>query len=282
LRDEAGAMVRKSIGFCAALLVAVTGAAQAQGTDTAAKTTASPATKSDLATKYAGSWELAVDNRAEACRLLLRAEKSDKGDFFLGMPAACRHAMPWLAKVGRWDLPDATHLTLEEPGGVPVVTLAATSDGFVAAGSRIFTLRRIGGDAAEGSPLDGPAGAAIVPVAHRKAAEPASAAPAPAVHVTAAEIAGRYAVMRDKRDTGCMLTLDDKTRGKAGGDRAQLAPGCRDQGIVIFDPVGWRLVKGELILTARAGHTAKLGAVGEDRWAKDVTDGSKPLGLKKL
>ena len=260
----------RSIGSLVAVLCFFTGAALAQGT--------APRQPGDLA----GTWELAVDNRSDACRLLLRAERSDKGDYFLGMPAACRHAMPWLAKVGRWGLPDATHLTLDEPGGTPVVTLAATDNGFIAAGSRIFTLKRIGAADAETAPLAGPAGPAIIPVAHRKAIEAAPEAVAPAVHVTAAEIAGRYAVMREKHDTGCMLTLDDKTRGKAGGDRAQLAPGCRDQGIVIFDPVGWRLVKGELVLTARAGHTAKLGSVGEDRWAKDVTDGSKPLGLKKL
>ena len=193
--------------------------------------------------------------------------------------------MPWLAKVGRWGLPDATHLTLDEPGGAPVVTLAAAGDGFMATGSRVFTLKRVGGaDAVEAAPLDGPAaGPALVPVVHRKTEpEPEAETAAPAGHVTASEIAGRYAVMREKHDTGCMLTLDDKTRGKVGGDRAQLAPGCRDQGIVVFDPVGWRLVKGELVLTARAGHTAKLGPAGDDKWAKDAKDGGKPLGLKKL
>ena len=268
-------MPTRSVPLAAMLLLAAGTAALAQD-----------AAPQRQAGDLAGTWELAVDNRAEACRLLLRAQKSDKGDYFLGMPAACRHAMPWLAKVGRWGLPDATHLTLDEPGGTAVLTLAAAGDGFSAAGSRVFTLKRVGGADAEAVPLDGPGGPAIVRVARRKVeAEPEAAAPAAhmtASHVTAAEIAGRYAVMREKHDTGCMLTLDDKTRGKTGGDRAQLAPGCRDQGIVIFDPVGWRLVKGELVLTARAGHTAKLGPVGDDKWAKDIKDGSKPLGLKKL
>ena len=43
------------------------------------------------AADIAGTWELAVDNRAEACRLQLRAQKSDKGDYFprhaCGVPA---------------------------------------------------------------------------------------------------------------------------------------------------------------------------------------------------
>ena len=95
------------------------------------------------------------------------------------------------------------------------------------------------------------------------------------------DLAGRYAVMRDKRDTGCMVTLDDMSHAK-GGDRAQLAPGCRDQGIVVFDPAGWQLVKGELVLTARAGHKTVLEKQDDGTWAKDVKDGGKPLGLKKL
>ena len=86
--------------------------------------------------------------------------------------------------------------------------------------------------------------------------------------------------MREKRDTGCMITLD-KSRA-SGSDRAQLAPGCRDQGIVIFDPSSWQLVKGRLVLTARAGHKAELEKQGEGQWAKDAKEGGKPLGLKKL
>ena len=94
------------------------------------------------------------------------------------------------------------------------------------------------------------------------------------------DLPGRYAVMREKHDTGCMITLD-KSRS-TGSDRAQLAPGCRDQGIVIFDPSSWQLVKGRLVLTAKAGHKASLEKDAEGRWEKDPKEGGKPLGLKKL
>ena len=94
------------------------------------------------------------------------------------------------------------------------------------------------------------------------------------------DLPGRYAVMREKRDTGCMITLD-KSRS-SGSDRAQLAPGCRDQGIVIFDPSSWQLVKGQLVLTAKAGHKTKMAKHAEGQWEKDPTEGGKPLGLKKL
>jgi hypothetical protein len=117
----------------------------------------------------------------------------------------------------------------------------------------------------------GVAGATLLPVSKRMK-DRATMAPS--------ELSGRYAVMREKRDTGCMLTLDE-ARAK-GGERAQLAPGCRDQGIVVFDPTVWQFVGGELVLTARAGHKTHLLKAGEGVWLKDPKDGGKPLGLKKL
>jgi hypothetical protein len=94
-------------------------------------------------------------------------------------------------------------------------------------------------------------------------------------------MAGRYAILRDKtRDTGCMLTLDDKTRVK-GGDRAALAPACRDQGIVVFDPSAWQIIDGRLVLTAKAGHTTHLDRQADGTWLKDPAEG-KSLTLKKF
>ena len=93
-------------------------------------------------------------------------------------------------------------------------------------------------------------------------------------------IAGRYAILRaGDKDTGCMLTLEDRARGP-GGFKALLAPACRDQGLVIFDPVGWSLERGRLALTARKGHKAYFEPEG-DIWRRDAKEG-KPLALKRL
>jgi Protease inhibitor Inh len=96
-----------------------------------------------------------------------------------------------------------------------------------------------------------------------------------------ADAAGRYSILRDDgKDTGCMLTLD--SHGKAPGrNKASLAPGCRDQGIVIFDPAGWQIVNGRLVLTARKGHKTYLDAQPDGTWKKDPKEG-KNLTLKKL
>ncbi|MGH6846738.1 MAG: AprI/Inh family metalloprotease inhibitor [Methylocella sp.] len=118
----------------------------------------------------------------------------------------------------------------------------------------------------------------------KQAANPAPAALAakqesPAA--TPAGAAGRYSILRDGgKDTGCMLTLDNRVKA-AGREKASLAPGCRDQGIVIFDPAGWQIVNGRLVLTARKGHKTYLDAQPDGTWKKDPTEG-KSLTLKKL
>lgn len=107
-----------------------------------------------------------------------------------------------------------------------------------------------------------------------------AAAKIPSSSIKPGEVPGRYAILRDGgRDTGCMLTLDS-TKG-AEGNKAILAPACRDQGIVIFDPVGWQIVKGQLVLFARKGHSTHLELEADGTFSKDAKDG-KPLGLKKL
>jgi hypothetical protein len=94
-------------------------------------------------------------------------------------------------------------------------------------------------------------------------------------------VAGRYTVLRaDDKDTGCMLTLDDRARGP-GGYKAQLAPACRDNGVVVFDPVGWSIERGRLALTARKGHKAHFDLQPDGIWRRDAKEG-KALSLKRL
>ncbi len=114
-------------------------------------------------------------------------------------------------------------------------------------------------------------------------AEPAATTTPANFRGTSAEIAGRYNILREgAKDTGCLLTLDDKGRGPNGSFKAQLAPACRDQGIVIFDPIGWRLERGALFLVARKGHAARFDLQNDGVWWKDPKDGGKPLGVKKF
>lgn len=113
--------------------------------------------------------------------------------------------------------------------------------------------------------------------AQAQAEPPPTETPPPVPAPTkASEVAARYAVLRDGADTGCMVTLSPNPRGK--GFRAQLAPACRDQGIVVFDPVGWWLAGGKLHLQARKGHNIALD-YDAGVWMRD---GERPLGLKRI
>ena len=98
--------------------------------------------------------------------------------------------------------------------------------------------------------------------------------------IKSAEAAGRYAVLREDKDTGCMLTLDTRAHGP-GGNKALLAPACRDNGFVVFDPVGWTIERDRLVLSARKGHKAHFDRGNDGVWRRDATEG-KSLGLKPL
>jgi hypothetical protein len=115
--------------------------------------------------------------------------------------------------------------------------------------------------------------------------EPAQIGVAPVNAAAAAlkptAVAGRYAILRAAaKDTGCMLTLDDKGKGQ-GGYTAHLSPACADQDMVMFGPAFWQLVKGRLVLSAHKGHKTRLDLQADGTWEKNPTDG-KPLILKKM
>ncbi|RFB78004.1 AprI/Inh family metalloprotease inhibitor [Methylovirgula sp. 4M-Z18] len=96
--------------------------------------------------------------------------------------------------------------------------------------------------------------------------------------VSPGSLAGRYRVFREnEKDTGCLVTLESAGRG-----RAYLSPACRDQGMVIFDPVAWSYSGGWLVLTARGGHQARFELENTGYWVKEAKEGGKPLMLRKI
>ncbi len=103
---------------------------------------------------------------------------------------------------------------------------------------------------------------------------------ATAAELRTGDVAGRYGILRaEDHDTGCMLTLE--ARPAKGGNKAQLAPACRDNGVVIFDPVAWSLERGRLALTARKGHKTYFEHHPDGVWRRDDKEG-KPLSLRRL
>lgn len=137
--------------------------------------------------------------------------------------------------------------------------------------------------AAQRSPLhSGEVNAPVVLAQQNLAQRQSQRAPAsPGTRVSA--VAGRYAVLREEgKDTLCMVTLFETARGR-GLYRAQLAPGCRDNGVVIFDPVAWLLdAKGHLLLQARKGHRMSLDRDANGVWRRTGDPKARPLGLRRI
>ncbi|HMN71870.1 MAG TPA: AprI/Inh family metalloprotease inhibitor [Rhodoblastus sp.] len=221
---------------------------------------ASPALAADARSEQsaAGVWRLSQGAGRE-CTIQLRAEARGEAHA-LGMPPGCRHAMPGLAKVAGWKLPAPDRIELLDKGGASVLAFAPDNGELSAKGPKgeFYALT------AASEPRR-PA---------QRETQPANVARGPSV--PASEMPGRYSVLRDgNKDTGCMLTLQP-------GGRAQLAPACRDNGIVVFDPVGWSYAGGKLMLRARKGHHANFEYESDQSWQKDPKEGGKKLGFRKM
>jgi hypothetical protein len=232
-----------------------------------------------------GAWDLNLEATNRQCRILLRREAARAG-YSLAMPAGCRRALPVLADIEGWTKDDS-NLSLTDVAGRVILQFAAGPDGILtAAGPENQTYTLVPTDPRRKTQLASTMTASTAPspptpVPSLKVAQAAKNA-SPAAPVKAAELPGRYSILREgPKDTGCMLTLDDKARGPKGSLRAVLSPACRDQGIVIFDPTGWAVERSRLVLTARKGHQAHFDHQSDGSWTKDPKDG-KGLILKKM
>lgn len=235
-----------------------------------------------LAAPPASAWTLSLDGGEKQCRLTLRAAADGKGAP-VAMPVGCRHAFPALTGVAYWsEAGDGLHF--DDARGEPLLAFGPAGDGFSTTSPQGEHLLLKSADGKGRAALDKAAAVAPAVDLAQASAKPAAASKRAAAGSgpKPAEIAGRYAVLRDKtRDTGCMVTLDDKSSGPGKTLKARLAPACRDQGIVIFDPVGWQVVGGKLVLTARKGHVTELETQEDGSWMNDPKKG-KTLSLKRI
>jgi hypothetical protein len=259
-----------------------------------------------------GAWEISEADGTRKCRIMLRAETTSPGEHQLGMPAGCKRAFPLLGEAGGWSISSDKRLAIANKTGQTVLAFApADDDRLVATGphGETYELEPVGRPkqaVAQAQPATSstsatspsatrpgaspgirrvPAAtspAATAPLSATAAAEPSSTSPVAAYPGRGPDRAGRFIILREAdKDVGCLLTLDGAARGP-GGNKAQLAPACRDQGIVVFDPVSWRYDRGLLVLRARKGHDARFQYHADGVWRKDPKDGGKPLGLKKI
>jgi len=242
---------------------------------------AGAATDINVIATTSGAWDMTLNDTNRKCRLYLRVD-TDAAGHALGMPAGCRRALPILMDVATWNMPDEGKIDLADKDGNAVLSFAPASESALEAKGpegetyEMVNLNPTYRTRVAQAQTPAPARPRTPAATAARPAQPTQPAGPP---VRMSDIPGRYAVLRENgRDTGCMVTLMEQGRGR-GQYRAQLAPACRDQGIVIFDPLGWALDRGQLVLTARKGHKLHLEHQPDGAWMK--TD-AKPIGLKRI
>jgi hypothetical protein len=92
-------------------------------------------------------------------------------------------------------------------------------------------------------------------------------------------VPGNYGVARDKGRPICSITLTSRP-SRAGAYAAEIAGGCLDAGLKIFDPVAWRVERGRLVLIAKKGHETAFVPSADGTWTKDPV-GNSPMFLKQ-
>ncbi len=230
----------------------------------------------------AAIWDMVLDGGQRQCRLTLRSDNDGKGAP-VAMPPGCHRAIPALSGVVFWSDNGDGRLQLNDVKGEPVLIFAADGKDYTTTSPQGELYRLIPLNAASIANLAKAAASASAKVEVAQAVKQPVPSKKPAAAIEKPEnVAGRYAVLREKtHDTGCMVTLDDKSHGPDNTLKARLAPACRDQGIVIFDPVGWQMVSGQLVLTARKGHKTELDTQEDGSWMNNPKTG-KTLSLKRI
>ena len=230
----------------------------------------------------ASIWDMVLDGGQRQCRLTLRSDEDGKGAP-VAMPPGCHRAIPALSGVVFWSDSGDGRLQLNDVKGEPVLIFSAEGKDYTTTSPQGELYRLIPLNAASIANLAKAVAFASAKVEVAQAVKkPALLKKPAAANEKPEDVAGRYAVLRDKtHDTGCMVTLDDKSHGPDNTLKARLAPACRDQGIVIFDPVGWQMVSGQLVLTARKGHKTELDTQEDGSWMNNPKTG-KTLSLKRI
>ena len=234
-----------------------------------------------LPTKVAevpGTWDLSRDGTNRRCVMTLLPDRGPAGQK-VNFPAGCRRALPFMSKVAGWlYAEDAVRLV--DANIRPLLPFKRRQDrrSYVATENgetySLVPLDTVGMRPPGAEPPSAEAAAApsAIPASVPPSAEVAPPAPAPSPALL--QQAGTYRVDRLRQQGTCRL-------GFAADGTAKLLPGCRDEGLQVFDPVAWRFADGRITMVAKRGHTIDLVPNGDGGWRRDPETGVT-LVLRKV
>lgn len=272
----------RSRGAAGALLLAL--AAAVLGPATASAQQAKKPEPPALVKTLSGVWELTDAKTSKTCRMNLTTDTVLHG-YLVGMPPACRMALPVINGVTSWTYNSDGSISLRDPGGVSVFDLRRDRTG------PSFAARTAQNELVM-SPVNGAAIASGRPGSKPPAALPADRASAVSAALenrpVAAELpplepatlVGLYGVSREKNRPICSIDLTERPSTRRGQYIAVLSGGCLDSGLKVFEPIGWRTERGRLLLVARKGHEQGFAPGKDGVFEKDPPSGAQ-LFLKK-
>jgi hypothetical protein len=227
---------------------------------------------SDAARIMTGQWDIAAPQNNLKCRIQLNVVNRDTVAQ-VGMPPPCRRSFGTVGTVQFWELTRTGAIRLLGPKGERIGEFSRADAGVLKA--------QINGNELTLEPVSGrypsPERQASIDAAVTRLNQPqAESAETPSAR------AGRYSLYRaNNASTGCYLILDRSLPGpipKSG--KASLETGCKDSGLLVFDPAGWIVERDRLFLYARKGHRMGFNIERTGELVKDPPQGS-PLSAKR-
>lgn len=233
-----------------ALLVAVVvwccGVARAQDAQPSEQpqTPAAPSAPSDPAAAIVGAWEFSNADHDKICRLNFRADSVSSGHK-LDIDKNCPNLFPSTKDIVAWALDNYGGLRLLDARGNALIELTEVESGM----------------------YDG-----FTPEEGRYILQNAAAVP---LH-SADDMVGDWSVARAAGKPICTLTLANSSAG-ANVLALKIKPGC-DALVTRFNPVGWRMEEGQLVLISPRGQTWQFEENEANTWQR-VPESSDPILL---
>jgi len=208
---------------------------------------AHPATAQDsaiLKKEMIGQWELSTTERSKTCVIILKGDATPQG-LKLELEPGCAKSLPFAKDITAWNIKGLDIVRLQDAAGQPVIDFTEVESGIfegLRQGEGIYILQNLAAARSLAKSMD--------------------------------QMIGDWAMVRGNGRPVCGLTL---TNTDAGSDNFQvfLKPRC-DPAVEAFNPMMWRLERGELLLMAANGDVWHFQADDNAQW-RLVPDSADPL-----
>jgi hypothetical protein len=192
-----------------------------------------------------GQWELSTTERSKTCVVTLKADSSPQG-MKLELEPACAAALPFTKAIAAWSIKGLGDIVrLQDGAGAAVIDFTEVESGIfegLRQGEGIYILQNLAAARSLAKSMD--------------------------------QMIGDWAMVRSNGRPICGLTL---TNTEASPDNFQvfLKPRC-DPAVAAFNPMAWRLERGELLLMSKDGEVWRFEADDNAQWRR-VPDSADPL-----